>query len=439
LFVSTTTTAAAPATSCTGPRSDAIPRPLGLRLLLLLAFIGAASPLAIDLYLASFPAIRRDLDTTPGMVQLTLTAYLIGISIGQPIWGPLSDRFGRRSTLVVSNAITVASSLMVVLAPTIEVLIAARFVQALSAASGVVIARAMVADLAQGYAGVRALALMMTIHGLTPVVAPAIGGVLATFVSWRGVLAVLTAVVALQLLAAILLVPETLSPQRRAERVDFGDLGRVLARPAYVTYALTLGFGVATMMAYVASSSFVFQEVLDFPPMAFGVVFTVNALAMTAGGLVSARLARRHVHPARTAGLALPGAVVCCLMVVGAAVSPWPVLLVAPVLGVAFFCNLVMGNCMGLAMEQARGLPGAGSAMLGLFMFGISALVTPVAGVVGGVGSAVPMGAVMTVMAVCASVSFVIGRRWIARNPASEAAFSSGSVHREQKSAYKDE
>ena len=419
-----TTISPAPSAPSTETRTVADLRPVGLRLLLLLAFIAAASPLAVDLYLASFPAIQRDLATTPGMVQLTLTSYLIGISIGQPVWGPLSDRYGRRSTLLVSNTITVAASFLVLLAPTIDVLIAARFVQALSAASGMVIARAMVADLAQGYAGVRALALMMTIHGLTPVVAPAIGGVLATFVPWRGVLAVLTAVVTLQLLATILLVPETLPHQRRARRVDYGDLGRVLARPAYTTYALTLGFGVATMMAYVASSSFVYQGVLGLPPLVYGITFTVNALGMTAGGLLSARLARRRLHPARTVGLALPGVTVSCLLVVGAALSPWPVLLVVPMFANAFFCNLVIGNCKGLAMEQAHGLPGAGSAMLGLFMFGISAMVTPVAGLVGGVDSAVPMGVLMTAMALCASVSFAIGRRWVARNPASEAAFA---------------
>lgn len=423
MATTTSPASSAPRTSSVGARPDADQRPVGLRLLLLLAFIASASPLAVDLYLASFPAIQRDLATTPGMVQLTLTSYLIGISIGQPIWGPLSDRFGRRSTLLVSNAITVSSSFLVVLAPTIEVLIAARFIQALSAASGMVIARAMVADLARGYAGVRALALMMTIHGLTPVVAPLIGGVLATFVPWRGVLAVLTAVVALQLVATVVLVPETLPPHRRARRVDYGDLGRVLARPAYATYALTLGFGVATMMAYVASSSFVYQDVLGFPPLVFGITFTVNALGMTAGGLLSARLARRHVHPARTVGLALPGVVVCCLLVLGAALSPWPVVLVVPMFGNAFFCNLVMGNCIGLAMEQAHGLPGAGSAMLGLFMFGISALVTPIAGLVGGVESAVPMAVLMTVMALCASASFAIGRRWVTRHPASEAGF----------------
>ena len=399
-------------------------RPVRLRLLLLLAFIAAASPLAVDLYLASFPAIQRDLATTPAMVQLTLTSYLIGISIGQPVWGPLSDRFGRRATLLVSNAITVVSSFAVVLAPTIEVLIGARFVQALSAASGMVIARAMVADLAQGYAGVRALALMMTIHGLVPVLSPAVGGVLATFMPWRGVLAVLTVVVVAQLLATIFLVPETLPAQGRATRLDYGDLLRVVARPAYVTYALTLGLAVATIMAYVASSSFIYQDVLGFSPLAYGTTFALNATGMTVGGLVSARLARRHVHPARTVGLALPGLVACCLLLVVAAASPWPVLLVAPMFANAFFCNLVMGNCMGLAMEQAHGLPGAGSAMLGLFMFGISAVVTPLAALLGGVGSAVPMGLLMTTTAVLAGVTFAVGRRWVARNPASEAAFA---------------
>ena len=115
----------------------------------------------------------------------------------------------------------------------------------------------------------------------------------------------------------------------------------------------------------------------------------------------------------------------CCLLIVAFAASPWPVLVVVPILGNAFFANLVMGNCMGLAMQQARGLPGAGSAMLGLFMFGISALVTPVVGLLGGVGSAVPMGVVMAGSTLLASVAFTAGRRWILRNPAAEAAFGS--------------
>lgn len=380
------------------------------RLLFLFAFIGAASPLAVDLYLASFPAIQDDLGTTPAMVQLTLTSYLVGVSVGQPLWGPVSQRFGRRSTLVASNAATVVASVAVVLAPGVEMLIVARFVQAVAAAAGIVIARAMIADLARGYDGLRALATMMTIHGLVPVLAPALGGLLATFLPWRGVLAVLALVVLTQLVASVVWVPETLPPERRSARVDYADLLRVARRPAYLAPALTLGLSVATMMAFVACSPFVYQGLLGFPPLLYGLAFTLNALGMTCGGLVSAALARRHVHPARTVSVASRVLLVATLLVLVAGMSPWPVLLMAPMLLTAFCCNLVMGNCMGLAMEEAHDLPGAGSAMLGLFMFGVSAAVTPLATLFGDVESAVPMGLLMCATAATAGLVFALGR-----------------------------
>jgi DHA1 family bicyclomycin/chloramphenicol resistance-like MFS transporter len=265
---------------------------------------------------------------------------------------------------------------------------------------------------------------MMTIHGVTPVLAPALGGVLASFMPWRGVLAVLAIVVAVQFVAAWTMVPETLQVARRTPRLSYGDLGRVLRRPAFLAYGMTVGLGVASVMTYVASASFVYQDVLGFSPLVFGLSFMVNALGMTAAGLLSARLARRQVHPARTVGAALPCVVLSCLGVTLAAWSPWPVLLVLPVLTNAFCANLVMSNCMGLAMEHARGMPGAGSAVLGLLMFGLSALATPIAAFAGGVGSAVPMGLVMTTSAAFAALAFGAGRRWVARNPASEVSFA---------------
>jgi DHA1 family bicyclomycin/chloramphenicol resistance-like MFS transporter len=409
------------------PRHRAVPQVDGsvrLRFLLMCAFIACASPLAIDLYLASLPAIQRDLRTTPGMVQLTLTAYLVGIAIGQPLWGPLSDRFGRRPTLVASNAVTVVSSLVVVQGPPIERLIASRFVQALSAASGMVIARAMISDRAQGFAGIRALAAMMAVHGMVPVLSPALGGVLSGFVPWRGVLAVLAGVVLVQLVVSVVAVPETLPRSARAVRLDYRDLGRVVRRPAYLTYALTLGLMVGSLMSYLASAPFVYQRVLGFSPLGFGVTFGVTALGMLAAGSLSAALARRHHHPARTAGAGLVGAVSSAILVIAVGAGPWPVLVVGPVFAHAFFGNLVMGNCMGLAMEQARGLPGAGSAMLGLFMFGTSAVATPLVALGGGVSSAVPMGVAMTTASVLAATAFAVGRRWIAAHPAVEAAFA---------------
>jgi DHA1 family bicyclomycin/chloramphenicol resistance-like MFS transporter len=287
-----------------------------------------------------------------------------------------------------------------------------------------VVVRAMISDLVDGYAGVRALTAMMTIQGLVPVAAPALGGLLATFLPWRGVLGVLLAILCVQLAVTVATVPETLPPAARAARLDYRNLARVAVRPAYLTSALTLGLAVASVMTYVASASFVYQDVLGFSPWLFGVSFTINALGMVSAGLVSARRAARLHHPARTVAVALPVAVVSTLLIVALAASPWPVLIVVPILTNAFAANLVMGNCMGLAMQQARDLPGAGSALLGLVMFGTSAAVTPLVGALGGVGSAVPMGVVMASASVLAVVVFTAGRRWIARNPLAEAAFA---------------
>lgn len=394
------------------------------RLLLIFAFIASTSPLAIDLYLASFPDIAADLGTTASRVQLTLTAYLIGMAVGQPVWGPLSDRFGRRAVLLTSSSITVVSSVAVLVAPSIGLLVGARFLQALTGCCGMVVVRAMISDLVEGYAGVRALTTMMTIQGLAPVAAPALGGLLATFLPWRGVLSVLLATLCVQLAVAAAVVPETLPAARRAPRLDFRSLARVAARPAYLTYAVTLGLSVGSVMTYVASASFVYQDVLGFSPLLFGISFTVNALGMVSAGLVSSRRAARLHHPARTVGLALPVTVVSTLLIAGLAASPWPVLIVVPILANAFASNLVMGNCMGLAMQQASDLPGAGSALLGLVMFGISAGVTPLVGLLGGVASAVPMGVVMAASAVLGASVFTAGRRWIARNPTVELAFA---------------
>jgi DHA1 family bicyclomycin/chloramphenicol resistance-like MFS transporter len=411
-------------TACAGPALVAGPvqaTPVAVRRLILLAFVAATSPLAVDLYLASFPAIQRDLATTPAMVQLTLTGYLVGVAIGQPIWGPVSDRFGRRGPLLVANGLTLATSVAIVLAPTIGWLVVGRFAQALSAAAGIVIARAMIADLVDGLEGVRALSLMMGFHGITPVVGPLVGGVLATVLPWRGVLAVFAAFVAVQLVVGTLLVRETLPAARRSSRVSLRSLGQVLARPGVLAHGLTLGCAVAAVMACVAASSFVYQDVLGFSPTAYGAAVALNAVGLALGGAASAGLARRLVHPARSAAWALCAALACCVLVTAAAASPWPLLLVVPVFAHAVCANLVMVSCMGLAMQHARGLAGAGSAALGLLMFGLSGVATPLPGLLGDGRSAVPMGLVMVGAWLLAAVVLTVGRGWVSRHPESES------------------
>lgn len=395
---------------------------LGPRLLFALALLSATAPIATDLYLPSFLEVKDALHTDATQVQLTLTAFLVGVAVGQVVWGPVSDRFGRRSPLLVGSVAAVLAGIVVVAAPTIEVLIAARFVQAFAAAAGMVIARAIIADLLRGFAGARSMTLMMTIQSLAPVIAPIIGGVLAGNVSWRGVLGVILGATVLQLVFAVTSVPDTLPVERRTRRVGFGDLLGTFGRPAFLAYVLTQAFAFGALMAYISSSSFVYQRVLGASTVIYGLAFAVNALGMTAAGLVAARLSRRHVHPATTIGVAMPVLVVASAGVLVAAVSPTKILLVVPLFIATTSVGFVMGNSAALAMEHTRDAAGAGSAILGGLMFLIGGALSPLGGLAGD-DTAVPMGIVMCSSAVLALACFVVARRSVAQNPESEAAF----------------
>ncbi|MFW0797054.1 multidrug effflux MFS transporter [Gordonia sp. CPCC 205515] len=398
---------------------------LGPQLLFALALLSATAPIATDLYLPSFPEVQTSLHTSAAAVQLTLTAFLVGVAVGQIIWGPVSDRYGRRRPLIIGSAVAVGAGVLVVLAPNIETLVAARFVQAVAAAGGMVISRAVIADLLRGFASARSMTLMMTITSLAPVLAPVVGGLLAGHVSWRGVLGVILAITVLQLIMAVTTVRETLPAAKRAPRLGYADLLTRFRRPAFLAYVLTQAFGFGTLMAYISSSSFVYQKVLGVSSAIYGLCFAANAVGLTAAGLISARLSRRRVHPARTIGYALPVLIIASLGVLAAAASPMPGLLVVPLFVTVFAFGFVAGNSAALAMEHSRDAVGAGSAVLGGLMFLVGGLLSPLGGLAGD-NTAVPMGIVMTGSAIVAAISFVLARRYVSRHPDSEKAFTRG-------------
>ena len=199
------------------PNRAAPERTITPALLVTLALLSAVAPFATDLYLAAFPTMVSDLHTTATAVQLTLTAFLLGLALGQLIFGPLSDRYGRVRPLVVGAGVCVAASAATVFAPSIDVLIGARLFQGIAGAAGMVIGRAIIADLASGKAAARAFSLMMIVGGVAPVVAPLAGGFLVAPIGWRGALAVILALSTLMLLAVLLVVRETHTEHRRVE------------------------------------------------------------------------------------------------------------------------------------------------------------------------------------------------------------------------------
>jgi DHA1 family bicyclomycin/chloramphenicol resistance-like MFS transporter len=380
---------------------------VGWPLLLVLATLAAVAPVATDLYLPGFPVMGDELGTSASGVQLTLTTFLVGLATGQLVMGPLSDRYGRRPPLVASTAVCVLAGAVCAMAPNIAVLAGARLVQGLAGAGGMVIGRAVIADLVTGRAAARAFTLMVTVSGVAPVLAPLVGGLLSGPVGWRGMLWTVTALCAVMFLAVVLVLRETHPPERRAAHASYAaGLRQVVRTTAYWPPVATMALSFAVMMAYISASPFVYQNVVGLSAVGYGVAFGVNAMGLIGTGWVSSRLVDR-VDPARQVRIALSVQLAATLALVGLAVGGAPTWLLPVPIFVAVACNgAVMGNSAALAMSQVRPVAGTGSAVLGFSQFALGALVSPLVGLGGEHSAVVPA----LVMAVASTLGFTVSR-----------------------------
>ncbi|WP_200886609.1 Bcr/CflA family efflux MFS transporter [Phaeacidiphilus oryzae] len=387
---------------------------ISLLLLSVLALLSAVAPFATDMYLPSFTAMAHDFRTSAADVQLTLTAFLIGLAAGQLVIGPVSDRLGRRRPLLLFSALAVAAAVLCALAPSVWFLIGFRFVQGFAGAAGVVIGRAVVADRARGRAAARAMSVLMSINGVAPVVAPLIGGALAGSVGWRGVMWVLTGISALMFLGSLLVVGESLPPERRhggGLAATGRHLGTLVGNRAYVGYGLAFALTFGCLMAYISASPWVFQNVIGLSTGAYSVTFAVNSCVLILASVVNHRLVSRF-EPGSVEvvaqGVVLVAAAALAVLVLSGAVTLWTVegTLVVMLFGV----GLVMSNASALAVGEARRIAGTASALMGAAQFGLGALVSPLVGL-GGAATAVPMAVVVLVSAVLAAAGTALARR----------------------------
>jgi MFS transporter, DHA1 family, multidrug resistance protein len=271
-------------------------RPGTFALTALLAGLSAVGPLTTDMYLPSLPDIARHLDASTAQVQLTISAYLIGFAAGQIGYGPISDRHGRKPVLLAAIALYCAASLACALAPSIEMLIAARFAQALGGSGGIVLARAMVRDLYSGSRAGRELSVIGAVMALAPVLAPVAGGLLQTGFGWRSVFFALAAAGAAGAGVVWLLLPETLA-QRAAEPVSVSSMaksyGIVARNPAYLAYLGLAATSYAGLFAWISGASFVLQDLYSLSPFTFGFAFAFGSVGYMSGSTLSARLSHR--------------------------------------------------------------------------------------------------------------------------------------------------
>jgi len=377
----------------------------------LLGGLTAFGPLSIDMYLPSLPAIGRDLAASESVIQLTLTAYLVGLALGQILAGPLSDRFGRRRPLLVGVAAYVLASLLCATAPVAPVLVGFRLVQGLAGAAGIVIARAIVRDLYVGSAAARYFSRLVLIMGLAPILAPVIGAQVLRFTSWHGIFLTLALVAALLWLGAAVGLPETLPAERRSDgglRGTLATFRALLADARFIGYALSGGLAFGAMFAYISGSPFVLQGIYHVSPQTFSLIFGINALGFVLASQVNGSLVGR-IAPARLlvtglATAATAGIVLLLMVLIGGAGL---VAILPPLFFLVSSIGLIVPNATALALSRRPNAAGTGSALLGVIQSGVGAIGAPLVGVAG-ISSALPMAGVIAVSGTGAVVAFAL-------------------------------
>ena len=375
------------------------------RLIVLLGSIVAIGPLSIDTYLPAFPAMSRALDASASAVQLTLTACLAGLAIGQLVAGPLSDRLGRRRPILAGLGAYVVVSLLCAVAPDVLTLTVLRFAQGFTGAAGLVISQAVVRDLHSGAAAVRIFSSLMLIIGVAPILAPVLGGQLLELGSWRGIFVALAVIAAVVGLAATLGLRETLPAERRDRRglrQTLRTLRALTREREFMGYAVSSSLAFAAVFAYISGSSFVLQDVYGASPQLYSVLFGVNGIGLIAASQVNARLVGRFepVWLLRRALLTIAGAALALLALVSVdGLGAWSVMV--PLFVIVSSVAFVLPNAAALALADHPHVAGAASALLGVIQFLTGAVVAPLVGVAG-TDTAVPMALVMSVLGVSA-------------------------------------
>lgn len=395
-------------------QAEEMPLRQRVKLVLVLGVMVGLGPLTIDMYLPAFPAIAEKLEAADSAVQLTLTGTLVGVAIGQLLVGPLADAFGRRRPLITAMSGYVVVSILCAQAPTVEVLGALRVLQGVAAASGAVIAMAIVRDLFSGVTGVRMLSRLMLVMGAAPVLAPTLGAQVLRLTDWRGVFWVLALAGSLLVLVASVGIRETLPPERRRPAGIGSALrtyGRLIQERKIVGLFLTSGFMMAALFAYVSGSSFVLQDGYGLSEQQFGLVFALGAIGLITATQFNARVAVKH-GPQRVLQTAVPVAMSSAAVFLLMATTGWLGLpgIMIPLIATLSMVGFTLPNVQVLALADHGREAGSAAGLIGSSHVGFGAVTAPLVGAFG-TATAVPMAAIMlTATAAAVTVLYVLVR-----------------------------
>ena len=376
---------------------------------IVLGALTALGPFTVDLYLPAFPIVEADFNTSAAAIQLTLTATTIGFALGQLLVGPWSDKIGRRIPLIIATALHILSSLAIVFAPDVAWVGIFRVLQGVGAAGGGVVAMAMVRDLFGGLPLVRMMSRLALVNGLAPIVAPLIGSQLLLVMDWRGIFVFLTGYGVLVIAAAIFFLVETQPAARR------GDRGHSTARERYralftdrvfVGVVIIAGMTFSGLFAYLSAGSFLFQQVYDFDPQEYGLLFAVNSIGIVIGVQTSSRLAK-VIGPQWI----LFGAILLMLTAATTIVvlDVNQVGLYGILIPLWFFilgCGFCFPMQTVLALDGHSGEAATAASLMGAVNFGAAGLLSPIVGLFG-INNAVPMGIMMMATSVVSVIVMI--------------------------------
>ena len=384
-----------------------------LWLAMALGSFAAIGPLSLDMYLPGLPILAEDLKSTTSMAQLSLTACLLGLALGQVYIGPLSDSRGRRKPLIMALVVYCISSILCALAPSIELLLVLRFIQGAGGAGGIVIARAIVRDLFSGTELTKFFSMLMLVNGAAPILAPVIGGQLLQFTSWRGVFVVICLLSVLMVAAAFFGIRESLPSERRSEgrfTETVQTFGNLLKDRVFMGFALTQGFITAAMFAYISGSPFVLQNIFGLSAQKYSLVFALNGVGIIIATQVTGRLAGK-VKEVKLLQIGLSLALLGGILLMTTILFDFGLISTM----IAFFLSvssvgMVNTTSFALAMKNQQKNAGSASALIGLLPFILGSLAAPLVGI-GGEDSALSLGIVIIGSQLIALFSYLIFSR----------------------------
>ena len=376
--------------------------------ILLLGSLTAFGAITIDLYLPTLPAIAHGFAAAPATVQLTLSVFFVGMALGQLIYGPASDRWGRRPAILVGCAIYVAASLLCYLAPSIEWLIAGRFVQALGCCAGMVVARAVVRDRYDHSDSARIFSLLTLVLAVAPMLAPTAGGWLAMAFSWRAIFLVLALFGGLTAIAVALRLDESRSSATAEKARGEHPLRAYLALLGHrrlLGYILLGGLNGATLFTYIAAAPDLVIVTWGFSPQAFGAVFAFIAVGVIGSSQLNRALLGRF-DPDRILGVATIAAIGCGAGLLAGAVFGAPVWAMLGLLFVTLGSNgFIAANAIAGALNVDPLRAGTTSGLFGAASFGVGAAASALGAALHD-GTARPMAAVILASLCLAALSF---------------------------------